>query len=71
MHQNPRRWMLLHIFSRDVTQRIKSGDRSWEKMVPLEIVELSNSGVSSAARKRNRSRSLWRSAVPLEMVRSC
>ena len=31
---------VLHIFSRDVLQRIKSGDRSWEEMVPPEIAEV-------------------------------
>ena len=31
---------VLHIFSREVLQRIKSGDRSWEGMVPDEIAEL-------------------------------
>jgi hypothetical protein len=28
---------LLHIFSRDVLQKIKKGDSSWEAMVPAEI----------------------------------
>jgi hypothetical protein len=31
---------VLHIFSREVLQRIKSGDRSWEGMVPAEIAEI-------------------------------
>jgi hypothetical protein len=31
---------VLHIFSRDVLQRIKSGDCSWEGMVPVEIAEI-------------------------------
>jgi hypothetical protein len=31
---------VLHIFSRDVLQRIKSGDRSWEEMVLVEIAEI-------------------------------
>jgi polyhydroxyalkanoate synthesis regulator phasin len=31
---------LLHIFSRDVMQRIKNGDRTWEEMVPQEIAAL-------------------------------
>jgi hypothetical protein len=31
---------VLHIFSRDVLQRIKSGDCSWEGMVPVEIAEV-------------------------------
>jgi len=30
---------LLHIFSRDVLQRIKDGDPSWEVMVPEEVAE--------------------------------
>ena len=29
----------LNIFSRDVLQRIKSGDASWEKMVPTKVAE--------------------------------
>jgi hypothetical protein len=29
----------LHIFSRDVLQRIKAGDDSWEKMVPAKVAE--------------------------------
>jgi hypothetical protein len=31
---------LLHIFSRDVLQRIKKGDSSWEAMVPAEIASI-------------------------------
>ena len=31
---------VLHIFSRDVLQRIKDGDTSWEAMVPQEIAAL-------------------------------
>lgn len=31
---------ILHIFSRDVLQRIKNGDRTWEEMVPQEIAAL-------------------------------
>jgi hypothetical protein len=31
---------LLHIFSRDVLQRIKKGDSSWETMVPAEIASV-------------------------------
>jgi hypothetical protein len=31
---------LLHIFSRDVLQRIKNGDCAWEEMVPQEIAAL-------------------------------
>ena len=31
---------VLHIFSREVLQRIKSGDCSWEGMVPAEIAEI-------------------------------
>jgi hypothetical protein len=31
---------VLHIFSRDVLRRIKSGDSSWEGMVPAEIAEI-------------------------------
>ena len=31
---------LLHILSRDVLQRIKGADRSWEAMVPPEIAEI-------------------------------
>ncbi|MBL8290652.1 MAG: TonB-dependent receptor [Bryobacterales bacterium] len=31
---------VLHIFSRDVLQRIKDGDSSWEAMVPQEIAAL-------------------------------
>ena len=31
---------VLHIFSREVLQRIKSGDCSWEAMVPAEIAEI-------------------------------
>jgi hypothetical protein len=31
---------LLHIFSRDVLQRIKRGDSSWEAMVPSEIASI-------------------------------
>jgi hypothetical protein len=31
---------VLHIFSRDVLRRIKSGDGSWEEMVPGEIAEI-------------------------------
>jgi hypothetical protein len=29
----------LNIFSRDVLQKIKSGDESWEKLVPLKVAE--------------------------------
>ena len=29
----------LHIFSRDVLQRIKAGDASWEKMVPAKVAD--------------------------------
>jgi len=31
---------LLHIFSRDVLQRIKKGDSTWEAMVPAEIASI-------------------------------
>jgi len=31
---------ILHIFSRDVLKRIKSGDSSWQEMVPAEIAEV-------------------------------
>jgi len=31
---------VLHIFSRDVLRRIKSGDCSWQDMVPVEIAEI-------------------------------
>jgi hypothetical protein len=31
---------ILHIFSRDVLARIKSGDRTWETMVPAEVADL-------------------------------
>lgn len=31
---------VLHIFSREVLQRIKNGDDSWEEMVPSEIAEI-------------------------------
>jgi hypothetical protein len=31
---------VLHIFSRDVLQRIKENDTSWESMVPEEVVEV-------------------------------
>ncbi len=31
---------VLHIFSRDVLRRIKSGDESWEAMVPEEVAKL-------------------------------
>jgi len=31
---------VLHIFSREVLQRIKSGDSTWEEMVPVEIAEI-------------------------------
>lgn len=31
---------VLHIFSRDVLQRIKGGDSSWEQMVPVEIAQI-------------------------------
>jgi hypothetical protein len=30
----------LNIFSRDVLDRIKAGDSSWEQMVPEEIAEI-------------------------------
>jgi hypothetical protein len=30
----------LNIFSRDVLERIKDGDSSWEEMVPAEIAEI-------------------------------
>lgn len=30
---------ILHIFSRDVLQRLRNGDASWEKMVPERVVE--------------------------------
>jgi hypothetical protein len=30
----------LKIFSRDVLERIKDGDDSWESMVPVEIAEI-------------------------------
>ncbi|HKB58272.1 MAG TPA: TonB-dependent receptor, partial [Lacunisphaera sp.] len=30
----------LNIFSRDVLQRIKSGDDTWEKMVPTKVAEI-------------------------------
>ena len=30
----------LKIFSRDVLERIKDGDSSWEQMVPTEIAEI-------------------------------
>ena len=29
----------LNIFSRDVLQRIKSGDDSWEKLVPTKVAD--------------------------------
>ena len=31
---------ILHIFSRDVLQRIKNNDAEWENMVPPEIAEM-------------------------------
>ena len=31
---------VLHIFSRDVLERIKDGDSSWEEMVPPEIASI-------------------------------
>jgi hypothetical protein len=31
---------LLHIYSRDVLNRIKQGDSSWEAMVPSEIASV-------------------------------
>ena len=31
---------ILHIFSRDVLQRIKENDATWENMVPSEIAEI-------------------------------
>jgi hypothetical protein len=30
----------LHIFSRDVLDKIRSGDESWETMVPPEVANL-------------------------------
>ncbi len=46
---------LSHIFSRDVLQRIQTGDKSWEKMVPPEVAEIiKDRGLFECKRQRRK-----------------